>query len=284
VVLRASGARVFSGWRVIHAGEDQTLSALRQEGEESAQIDIRYRALILATGARERLLPFPGWRLPGVCGALELQGRAMAGMSIARKRIVVAGSGLVLLAASARLRQMGARVTTVAEQTDRMCLAGFFARHPRTLRRVLELRAAAGGSRYRAGCWPVAALGGSRLEAVELSRGDRRWIEPCDLLACSFFSVPDTELASMLGCRLCRDAIETGEVQQTTVPGVFAAGAAAGLAGLDAALLTGTIAGLAAAGRQAEARALAPQRGRMELFGAALRRCFDLRPEVLALA
>jgi D-hydroxyproline dehydrogenase subunit alpha len=66
--------------------------------------DIHYERLVLATGARERFLPFPGWTLPGVMGAGGIQAMVKSGLPIAGKRVVVAGSGPLLLAVAAEAR------------------------------------------------------------------------------------------------------------------------------------------------------------------------------------
>jgi D-hydroxyproline dehydrogenase subunit alpha len=287
LVLRASGARVFYGWTVFDAPREKTLRAIQQDGAEVHTIDLSYQKLILATGARERFLPFPGWTLPGVFGAGGLQALARGGLPIAGKRIVVAGTGPLLLPVAAHLRQMGARVTTVAEQASRRQLArfsAFLSLHPGKLLEGLQYRAASGGSRYRPGCWPVAALGSSKIEGVRLSDGNRTWTEPCDMLACGFHLVPNTELASLLGCTLRDRLIAVDELQQTSIPDVFAAGEPTGIAGLDSALLTGTMAGLAAAGKVEEAQALLPRRKKFERFAEQLDQAFALRPELLALA
>ena len=79
-------------------------------GSKSARfhtIDISYENLMLATGARERFLPFPGWTLPGVFGAGGLQALVHGGFSVAGKRIVVAGTGPLLLAGRRASAQMG---------------------------------------------------------------------------------------------------------------------------------------------------------------------------------
>ena len=73
---------------------------------------------MLATGARERFLPFPGWTLPNVMGAGGLQALAKSGLPVAGKRIVVAGSGPLLLAVAKYLRDHGADVLLIAEQAD----------------------------------------------------------------------------------------------------------------------------------------------------------------------
>src|SRR5579864_2511576 len=59
---------------------------------------IQWDRLILATGARELFLPFPGWTLPGNFGPGGLQSLAKHGWPVAGKRIVLAGSGPLLMA------------------------------------------------------------------------------------------------------------------------------------------------------------------------------------------
>lgn len=287
LALRVSGARIFAGWSVFDAPRERTLRAIKDTGTDVHTTDISYESLVLATGARERFLPFPGWTLPGVFGAGGLQALARGGFPVAGKRIVVAGTGPLLLPVAAHLRQMGGRVTTVAEQASRRQLARFSAslsRQPGKLLEGLQYRAASGGSRYRLGCWPIAAQGSENVESVRLTDGERTWYEPCNLLACGFHLVPNTELASLLGCTLRDGTIEVDEVQQTSVTNIFAAGEPTGIAGLDSALLTGTMAGLAAAGKLDEARVLLPRRKRFERFAADLNDAFALRPELLTLA
>ncbi|HSK62360.1 MAG TPA: FAD/NAD(P)-binding oxidoreductase, partial [Pyrinomonadaceae bacterium] len=65
--------------------------------------ELSYTNLILATGARERFLPFPGWTLPGVTGAGGLQALVKTGFSIEGKRVVIAGTGPLLLAVAGYL-------------------------------------------------------------------------------------------------------------------------------------------------------------------------------------
>ena len=60
--------------------------------------ELVFENLVLATGARERFLPFPGWTLPGIFGAGGLQALVKGGLSIADKRVVIAGTGPLLLA------------------------------------------------------------------------------------------------------------------------------------------------------------------------------------------
>src|SRR5450631_275760 len=63
--LRECGATLLSSTRVVaHLGEGLVLAE-----SESEAIEITFRSAILATGAREFLLPFPGWTLPNVFAA-----------------------------------------------------------------------------------------------------------------------------------------------------------------------------------------------------------------------
>src|ERR1017187_9459738 len=81
------------GVRVVALPEPGLLTLEKFDGD----LRIADRKLILATGARERFLPFPGWTLPNVMGAGGLQALAKSGLSIAGKRVIIAGSGPLLL-------------------------------------------------------------------------------------------------------------------------------------------------------------------------------------------
>jgi NADPH-dependent 2,4-dienoyl-CoA reductase/sulfur reductase-like enzyme len=120
------------------------------------------------------------------------------------------------------------------------------------------------------------------LKSVQFTDGTKTWNEPCDLLACGFHLVPNTELASLLGCNLHNDFVAVDEQQRTSVANVYCAGEPTGIAGLDAALLQGEIAGLACAGRStASARA---RNAAEKKFAARLETAFRLRPELRTLA
>src|SRR5215469_5114645 len=98
--LKTAGAVVQCGKRVFHQPQPGILMA---EGLDDVW-ELSYRSLVLATGARERFLPFPGWTLPNIMGAGGLQAMVKSGLPIRRKRVVVAGTGPLLLAVAAYLR------------------------------------------------------------------------------------------------------------------------------------------------------------------------------------
>src|SRR5206468_12814636 len=90
-----------------------------------ATYELGFTKLVLATGARERFLPFPGWTLPNVMGAGGLQALVKSGLPIAGKHVVVAGTGPLLLAAAAYLRKRGAEIAVICEQAPWSTLALF---------------------------------------------------------------------------------------------------------------------------------------------------------------
>jgi NADPH-dependent 2,4-dienoyl-CoA reductase/sulfur reductase-like enzyme len=243
-------------------------------------------ALVVATGARELLLPFPGWTRPGVIGAGAAQALRESGARFAGLRVVVAGSGPLLVAVAAALRRAGARVIGLAEQAPRSRLAGFatgLARTPHRLVQAAGHLAALVGVPYRTGAWVREAVGGERLERVVVCDGRREWGWECDVLACGYGLVPNLELPRLLGCATSGDAVILDACQQTSVCGVFAAGELGGIAGVEHALVSGAIAGLAAAGRPAP-EALLRRRERERRFAVRLARAFALREELRTLA
>jgi NADPH-dependent 2,4-dienoyl-CoA reductase/sulfur reductase-like enzyme len=281
--LRASAASVRSGFTVIDAPAPHVLLAATLDG---TTLRVRTRALVVATGARERFLPFPGWTLPGVVGAGGAQALLKSGASFAGLRVAVAGSGPLLLPVAAALRNANARLVAVAEQAPASRVLAFatsLLRQPRKLLEGLRYRAAFLGTTYRWGTWVTAAHGDSRLDAVTLTDGSRTWTLPCDVLAIGYGLVPNLELPRLLGCFVEEGGVAVDENQETSLDGVYAPGESCGIGGVDKALLEGQIAGLAAAGQADAARSLVAARARARRFAAALEAAFALRRELRSL-
>jgi D-hydroxyproline dehydrogenase subunit alpha len=281
--LDASAVVRLDGWRAFDHPERGVLRAERN----SDCADLSYQKLILATGARELFLPFPGWTLPNVMGAGGLDAMVRSGLAITGRRVVVAGTGPLLLAVAAHLAGRGARILAICEQAALRRVASFAAglvNEPAKLLQGIGYRFATLGTRFHARCWPVAASGTEKLECVTLRQGRERWEVACDYLACGFHLVPNVELAALLGCRIEGGFIAIDELQQTSVPDVFCAGEPTGIGGVDLSLLEGQIAGMAATGRIEEAQKLAQRRIRMLGFVRALRGAFRLDPQLRSLA
>jgi NADPH-dependent 2,4-dienoyl-CoA reductase/sulfur reductase-like enzyme len=273
----------FFGKRVFHQPEAGVLLA---EGTDDL-CELRYTNLVLATGARERFLPFPGWTLPNVMGAGGLQAMVKSGLPIRGRRVVVAGSGPLLLAIAAYLRRHGAEIPIICEQASWSRLVRFgtlLAGYPRKIAQAFQLKKELAGVPFVANSWPLAAHGGQTLDGVTILRNGKTEVIPCDYLACGFHLVPNTELQSLLGCQISGGYVQVDNFQQTSVPRVFSAGEPTAIGGVESALVEGQIAGLAAAGETASARKLFGERRRAWRFAHLLDRTFRLRPELRSLS
>ncbi|WP_323379391.1 NAD(P)/FAD-dependent oxidoreductase [Streptomyces durbertensis] len=266
-------------------------------------VRIRARALLLATGAAERQLPFPGWTLPGVVSAGGAQAMLKSGLVLPGRRVVVAGSGPLLLAVAATLVEAGAHVPLLVEASGYLD----YARHPGVL-------AAAPGKLLEGAAHAAALLAhrvrpltrhaitrvhgtseGSgaevRVNAVTVSALDRDWRPlpgserrvACDAVAVGHGLVPHLDLATGLGCavRTTPDgasALVLDAGQQTSVPGVWSAGETGGVGGARLARIEGELAALAIVSRlrgrpratAARARRLARARRRLRAFAEAM--------------
>ncbi|MGW2706802.1 FAD/NAD(P)-dependent oxidoreductase [Streptomyces sp. NPDC001340] len=235
--------------------------ALRGPAQEEG-VTVRADAVLLATGGYERVLPFPGWTLPGVVTAGGAQAMLKGGLVLPGRTAVVAGTGPLLLPVATGLAAAGARVATLVESADPKDL----------LRRVPALVAQPG--KLAEGAWyagrlvrhgvrtlprhtVVEAHGTDRLEAVTVAALDRdgrlrpgsaRRI-PCDTLAVGHGMLPHTDLAETLGCTLSGTDVRVDDEQRTDVPGVWAAGETTGIGGAALSLAEGHIAGRSVAAR-----------------------------------
>src|SRR3984885_2753645 len=245
--------------------------------------ELHYTNLVLATGARERFLPFPGWTLPNVMGAGALQAMVKSGLPIRGQRVVIAGTGPLLLAVAAYLRKQGAEVPIICEQASWSSLLFFAAAllgHPEKTFEALKLKRELADIQFVANSWPLAAHGGRTLESVTISRTGKGEVIPRDYLACGFHLVPNVELPLLLGCQLSNGSVHVNDYQQTSVNGIFCAGEPTAIGGVRLALVEGQIAGLAAAGETKQARRLWSERKKARRFARLLDRTFRLRPEL----
>jgi len=282
-LLRTASVTELCGKRIFDQPEPGVLLA---EGTDGL-CELHYRNVILATGARERFLPFPGWTLPNVMGAGGLQAMVKSGLPIRGKRVMVAGTGPLLMAVAAYLRKHGAEIPVICEQASwrRLALfAGALMSRPSKIIQGMGLKREIGDVPFAANSWPVAAHGRQTLESVDISRGGKRESIVCHYLACGFHLIPNVELQLLLGCRIHAGYVQVDELQRTNVDGVFCAGEPTGIGGLELSIIEGQIAGLAAAGDAANARKLFRQRKKAQSFAATLERTFRLRPELSSLA
>ena len=244
---------------------------------------LRCERLILATGSIERFLPFPGWTLPNVMGAGGLQALVKSGWDIKGKRVVVAGSGPLLLAVAAYLRRRGASIVCVVEQASRRDVLRFgfsLLSYPAKLVQGVALQGSLTGIRFLHQSWPVRAEGEDRVErlVVHTPDGDRGF--ECDLVACGFGLVPNTRIAEFLGCSIDDGHVAVDQFQKTSMDRVWSAGEATGIGGVDLAIVEGEIAGYSASDDRDHAVLLFEKRRKEQLFAGRLDEAFALRPEL----
>lgn len=277
--LKRTTCEVWPEWTVV---DQPVRNVLRLECEGEFR-EVEFRKLILATGARERFLPFPGWTLPGVTGAGGLQALTKSGLDIRAKRVVVAGTGPLLLAIAAVLADAGAKILGIYEQAPLSRLVAFglaLTGHPAKLIEGMRYRRKLPGVPYRTSCWVKRVQGSERVERVTVTDGQREWTLDCDWLACGFHLVPNLELPRLLGCRITEGYVSVDALQQASVPDIACIGELTGIGGLEKALVEGEIAGWAAASREREARAMESRLMRMRAFAQRLDRAFALRDEL----
>lgn len=265
-------------------------SSLRVETPEGTQL-LSYGSLIVATGARELLLPFPGWTLPGVTGAGGLQALTKQGWPVAGKRVIVAGSGPLLLASAATLRKHGAKVVGIYEQAPADAVRAFAMqlRHwPARTIQAIGLRLRLAGVPYHFGSFACKAHGDESVRAVDMETPQGSRTIDCDLLAVGYGLVPNTELAQQLGCTLdyrgTHPFVRVDHLLRTSVGAIYAAGESCGVGGLAVAQIEGAMAGHMATGQTSAAQALISQRDRERRFGELLARHFALDPRLRTLA
>jgi NADPH-dependent 2,4-dienoyl-CoA reductase/sulfur reductase-like enzyme len=288
-LLRAGNVDVFSSARVVAPLGDRSLLV---ESAQHGVLELGCERLILATGARERLLPFKGWTLPGVTGAGGLQALIKGGVPVRGERIVIAGSGPLLIASLATARQAGAKVVAVIEQAPWTAVARFgvgLVATPSKLWQAARLTRGFAGLRYLTGSVVREAIGDGRVEQVRIRQGGGGdLVLDCARIACGYGLVPNVTVGESLGCAVHRDpaagsALIVDDAQRTSLAHVFAAGECTGVGGMELASVEGEIAGLQAVDAQREAARLQAQRDRWRRFARRVETAFAPREAARAL-
>ena len=238
---------------------------------------LHWEKLILCNGARELLLPFPGWTLPGVTGAGGLQALIKSGANLQGMRVVIAGSGPLLLAVAASVIKAHGKLLMIAEQRSAIDLLRFsikiFFAHRQKFWQALFLLWAIKPWRYRHSTTISAAHGDQQLKSVTITQAGKNEQIACDLLACGFGLRANLELAELLQCQIKSGVVVVDENQRTSREDVWAAGEVTSIGGVEKALLEGRIAGHSAVSKKFGKNDIVEQR-HASLFSALLQTTF----------
>ena len=214
-------------------------------------MQLKAERILLATGAMENSLPFPGWTLPGVMGAGAVQTLMNIQRVLPGKRAVMVGAGNVGLIVSYHLLQAGARVLKVVEAKPEI---GGWGVHASKIARF--------GVPIETSMTIKRAEGKERVEKAVLVKMDENWKEipgseeiyDVDMICLAVGLGPMTDLAWIAGCRFYY-AEEIGgyipvhdEFMETTIKGIYVAGDSAGIEEASIAIEEGRLAGAAIAG------------------------------------
>jgi thioredoxin reductase len=244
-----------------------TSVVLAEDGKHARGAEARH--VILAPGAHDRPVVFPGWTLPGVITAGGAQSLVKTQRVVPGRKIVFAGSGPLALAFPAQLRGYGANVTLVLEAgpaprpVDMLRLLGAARGNEHLLRDAVRYRTqllrARIPLRYRR--IVVRAEGDERVERVVHAAADADW-RPiagteehlgADTLCIGYGFLPSVELPRLAGCDFAYDedlggpVVVRDEWLRSTVDGISVAGDGTGIRGSYVAADEGRLAALGVA-------------------------------------
>lgn len=255
--LERSDVNAFYGHRIWSVTEGFRVDASVPDGHVAFAAD----HLIVATGAHERVNPFPGWTKPGVMGLAAATILLKSEARLPGRHVVVAGRGPLLAQVAAGILGKGGAVAAVV---DRLPLTAWLKVMPDLATQPALLSEGAGWmAKILARRTPwlfnqtvVEAHGADVLDhvVVESSSGDRRTL-PCDALVIGDGLVPGAEVARLLGARMRFERLRGGWIPdlsdefESSVPRLFCVGDGAGIRGALQAGTAGEIAALAVASR-----------------------------------
>ena len=217
---------------------------------DSQSEDLKAASIILATGANERPLAFPGWTMPGVMGAGAIQTLINIHRTLPGRRVLMVGAGNVGLIVSYQLLQAGAEVVAII---DALPGIGGYGVHASKVRRA--------GVPILTGHTILAAKGDQAVERAVIAKVDSSW-QPIpgmeqtldvDIVGLAVGLSPLAELAWMAGCQFAHVPELGGwvpvhdEEMQTSLPGLYVAGDVTGIEEASIAMEQGRMAGLTAA-------------------------------------
>jgi NAD(P)H-nitrite reductase large subunit len=231
-----------------------------------ASHSVRYQKMIIAAGAYDRPVPFPGWTLPGVFTAGGAQSLVKTQRVLPGENFLLAGTGPLQLALANQITDAGGRVAAIAEAGH---IENWFGLIKGTLGQWQLLGDAAhylyGVRKAGIPLWRnhliVEARGHGQVEEAVVAEVDRNWRPKpgtyrtlkVDTLCVGYGFIPSVELTRLAECEHRYEPLLGGWIpirndhMETTARDVYAVGDCTGIAGSLVAIEEGRIAGLAAA-------------------------------------
>lgn len=210
--------------------------------------------IILAPGAMERPMPFPGWTLPGVmtCGAAQIM---LKTGGIVAEGAVLAGSGPLLLLIATQMLAAGARIEAIVETTPTRNFIAALPYLPRAfraadyLRKGIAMTAALrrAGIPWYKGARGLRAIGADRVEALRFTAGGKPRELPCKTLLLHQGVVPNVQISRSLRLDHDWDAMQRAwrprldPWGETGLDGIFVAGDGGGIVGAKASAIQGRL-------------------------------------------
>jgi len=261
----------YAGDRGIHIGEmlvekvqadfkidiltDSTVLGIYEDGvvtvlHDEKHIKVKPERIIIATGAAEKFLAFPGNDFPGVYGAGAVQTLMNVSGIKPAGRVLMVGAGNIGLIVSYQLKQAGVEVVAVIEGQSEI---GGYLVHASKIRRA--------GIPVLTSHTILEAFGNGQVEGALITEIDERW-QPipgteqkvaCDTVCLAVGLTPLTELAWQAGCEIAYIRELSGHVPivdenlETTCPGIYCAGDVSGIEEASSAMVEGRLAGINAA-------------------------------------
>ncbi len=239
----------------IEVWTDSTVLGIYEDGivtvdHEDKHVKIKPKRIIVASGAAEKFLSFPGNDLPGVYGAGAVQTLMnVAGVKPA-ERVLMVGAGNIGLIVSYQLQQAGVEVAAVIEGSPKI---GGYLVHASKIQR--------GGIPVKTGYTILEAYGKEQVEGAKICKIDASWQPiagteqniPCDTICLAVGLTPLTELCWQAGCEMAFIRELSGHIPlvnqrlQTTVEHIYAAGDVSGIEEASSAMVEGRLAGYAVA-------------------------------------
>lgn len=244
---RQSGVEVILDATVIGLYQDREIVV--KLGEEIKHF--KGNAVIVATGASENMINFPGWTLPGVIGAGAAQTMLNLHGVLPGKRVLMLGSGNVGLVVSFQLMQCGCEVAAIVDAAPRV---GGYGVHASKVART--------GVPFYLSHTIVKAEGDECVSGVTIAEVDEHFSFipgtekhfDVDTICLAVGLSPMSQLLKMAGCRMSDDPKKGGQVPvcdvygRTSLPGIYAAGDVSAIEEASSAMIEGRMAGVCASG------------------------------------